>query len=161
MNNLEKTLISGGVGTSVMTASSALLSLLPKEEFREPKQLAILIGRVLPGMSDKAQQIAGWGAHYAMGFVFAAIYVELWERKEIAHNIKNGIILGVLSGLFGLLIWKGTFAIHPLPPNNRKIDFYLERIPAHIVFAVCTTLAYQLIKKNEMSSVDTMHKKNN
>ncbi len=155
MNNLEKTLIAGGVGTSLMTASSALLSLLPKEEFREPKQLAKLIGRILPFMSDKAQIITGWGAHYAMGFLFAAVYIELWEKNEIKHNIKNGIILGFLSGLLGLLIWKATFTIHPLPPNNRKIDFYLQRIPAHVIFAVFTTLAYQSIKKTESHSINS------
>ena len=151
MNKLGKTLISAAVGTSFMTASSALMSLLPNEEFREPDQLAKLIGRVMPVFSNKADVIAGWGAHYAMGCVFAAVYVDLWEKREIEHSIKNGVILGLVSGLLGLLIWKATFSIHPLPPNNRKFDFYLQRIPAHVVFAVFATIGYQLIKKKEVA----------
>lgn len=149
MNNLEKTLISGFVGTSFMTASSALMSVMIKEEFRAPDQLSKLIGRLMPMMSKKAKIIAGWGAHYAMGFLFALVYVELWEKKEIEHNLKNGVILGLVSGLLGLLIWKASFYIHPLPPNNRKLDFYLQRIPAHIIFAVFATIGYNAIEKTQ------------
>jgi len=53
--------------------------------------------------------------------------------------------MGLVSGLLGLLIWKATFYIHPLPPNNRKLDFYLQRIPAHAVFALVATIAYRLV----------------
>lgn len=153
MNKLEKTFIAGGVGTSVMTASSALMSLLPKEEFREPDQLAKLVGRLMPTLSNRAKIIAGWGAHYAMGLVFAAVYVELWEKRKIEHSIRNGIILGVLSGLLGILIWKATFSVHPLPPNNRKLDFYLQRIPAHLVFAVFATIAYRAIEEKGTGTI--------
>lgn len=163
MNNVEKTIISSFVGTSFMTASSALMSLLPNEEFREPDQLAKLIGRLLPTTPKHAKIIAGWGAHYAMGFVFALVYIELWEKNEIEHSIRNGIILGLVSGLIGLLIWKASFKIHPLPPNNRKFDFYLQRIPAHIVFAVFTTIAYNVIvnKQAQQMSLDQHSTSNN
>jgi hypothetical protein len=57
--------------------------------------------------------------------------VELWENRKIGHTIKTGVILGLLCGVFGLLIWKGTFKVRPLPPNIRYLDFYLQRIPAH------------------------------
>jgi len=136
-----------------MTASSALMSLLPHEEFREPDQLAKLIGRILPFLSGPAKVVAGWGAHYAMGFLFAAVYVELWEKREIEHSIRNGMILGLVSGLLGLLIWKATFSIHPLPPNNRKLDFYLQRIPAHVVFALGATIAYRMAVANDNGHV--------
>ena len=149
MNQLTKTLISGFTGTSFMTASSALMSLLPSEDFKEPKHLATMTGRLAPFLSKRAQQLAGWGAHYSMGFLFAAVYVELWETRKIEHSIKNGLILGVLSGLLGMLIWKGTFKAHPLPPNLKYLDFYLQRIPAHVVFAVFSTIAYRLIKEQE------------
>jgi hypothetical protein len=86
-----------------------------------------------------------------MGFIFAAVYVELWETKKIEHSIKNGIILGLFSGVLGLLIWKATFKIHPLPPSIRSIDFYLQRIPAHVVFAVFSTIAYHMIKFQEQT----------
>jgi hypothetical protein len=149
MNKLERTLISGTAGTTFMTASSALMSLIPHENFKEPEHLATMVSRLAPGLSKRGQQIAGWGAHYGMGFVFAAVYVELWETGKIKHNIKNGLILGAISGLVGMLIWKATFKIHPLPPSLRYLDFYLQRIPAHIVFAVFATIAYRMLKEKE------------
>lgn len=138
-----------------MTAASALMSLLPHENFKEPEHLATMAGRLAPLLSKNKQAIAGWTAHYAMGFVFAAVYVELWEEGKIKHSIKNRIILGVLSGILGLLIWKGTFKVHPLPPRIRYLDFYLQRIPAHIVFAVFTTIAYRMIRNHESNALNS------
>lgn len=152
MNRLEKTLIAGGVGTSLMTASSALMSLIPKEEFREPDQLEKLVGRLLPFLSSNGKTIAGWAAHYGMGMLFAAIYVDLWEARKIKPDMKTGLVLGGVSGMVGMLIWKASFWLHPLPPNNRKLDFYLQRIPAHVVFAVFATVAYRLVKRLEQRS---------
>ncbi|TDG37949.1 hypothetical protein EZJ43_02340 [Pedobacter changchengzhani] len=150
MDKLQKALVCGVSGTSFMTASSALMSLLPNEEFRETDQLEKLIGRMFPFLSKNAKVIAGWGAHYAVGVIFALVYVELWEKKEIEHSIKNGIILGLLSGILGLFVWRATFKNHPLPPNNRKLHFYLQRIPAHVVFSVFATITYNILKQKEL-----------
>ena len=154
MNNAGKTLLSGFTGTTFMTAASALMSLLPNENFKEPEHLATMVGRLAPLLSKNTKTLAGWGAHYSMGFMFAAVYVELWESGKIAHTIKNGIILGLLSGVLGLLIWKATFKVHPLPPNIRYLDFYLQRIPAHVVFSIFTTIAYRMIKSKEDEIAD-------
>jgi hypothetical protein len=148
MNKFEKTLISSFAGTTFMTASSALTSLLG-QDFREPAHLTTMVERLAPFLSKKAKLIIGWAGHYGMGIVFAAVYVELWERGKVKHTMKNALILGTISGLVGLLIWKGTFKAHPLPPSMNYLTFYLQRIPAHIVFAVFATLAYQLIKDQE------------
>lgn len=144
MNRITKTGISGVAGTLVMTAGSELMSLMGKENFSEPDHLETMVSRLAPVLSKHAKKIAGWGAHFAMGLVFAAIYVELWETKKIKHNLKNALILGALSGVIGLFIWKATFKIHPLPPWLNYDLFYLQRIPAHIVYAVGATLAYKL-----------------
>jgi Na+/proline symporter len=149
MNKIAKTALTGFGGTTVMTGGSELMSLLFGENFREPDHLETMISRLAPHLSGRAKKLAGWGAHYAMGFVFAAVYVELWETRKIKHNLKNGIILGMVSGLLGLLIWKGTFKAHPLPPWLNYTHYYLQRIPAHIIFAVAATLTYRLIKENE------------
>ncbi|MBB5394750.1 hypothetical protein [Mucilaginibacter sp. AK015] len=152
MNQAAKTALSAIGGTSVMTLSSHLMSEIFGENFREPQHLATMIGRLAPALSKNAKQIAGWGAHFAMGFVFAAVYVELWETRKIKHTILNGVILGLVSGVLGFLIWKGTFKAHPLPPLMRFDHYYLQRIPAHVVFAVFATITYRLIKSNEESS---------
>ena len=144
MDKITKTAVSGVTGTLVMTAGSELMSLIANGNFSEPAHLETMISRLAPQLSKHSKKIAGWGAHFAMGLVFAAIYVELWETKKIKHNLKNALILGALSGLIGLFIWKATFKVHPLPPWLNYTHFYLQRIPAHIVFAVAATLAYKL-----------------
>ncbi|MHA4896202.1 hypothetical protein ACXZ1K_15730 [Pedobacter sp. PWIIR3] len=151
MNQAEKTLITGIGGTTFMTAGSALMTLIGTENYREPEHLATMIGRLAPFLSKRSKVIAGWGAHYAMGFVFAAVFVELWETGKIKHNLRNGLLLGLASGIVGLLIWKATFKIHPLPPSLDYTNFYLQRIPAHVVFAVFATLTYRLIEAGESS----------
>ncbi|MEJ2884271.1 hypothetical protein [Pedobacter sp. GR22-6] len=151
MNKLSKTVISGTGGTTFMTASSVLMSLLG-QDFREPEHLGTMVGRLAPLLSKRAKVIAGWGAHYAMGMIFAAVYVELWESGKIEHSLKNALILGALSGVVGFLIWKATFKVHPLPPAMNYTNFYLQRIPAHIVFAIFATLSYRLIKDREDNS---------
>jgi hypothetical protein len=152
MNKIAKTALTGFGGTTVMTAGSELMSLLFGENFSEPDHLETMISRLAPHLSGQAKKLAGWGAHFAMGFVFAAVYVELWETRKIKHSVKNGIILGAVSGLLGLLIWKGTFKAHPLPPWLNYTHYYLQRIPAHIIFAVAATLTYRLIEEREIQS---------
>src|SRR3982751_5441884 len=104
MDRLIKTAVSGLAGTAVMTAGSELFSVIFKENFREPQHLETLISRLGPSMSKHTKTIAGWGAHVAVGFVFAAVYVELWENGTLKHNVKNALILGTLSGILGFLV---------------------------------------------------------
>ena len=145
MNQFSKTVVCSLAGTTVMTAGSDLMSRIFGENYREPDHLATMIKRLAPALSKKAKTIAAWGAHYAMGFVFAAVFVELWETRKIKHNLKNALLLGLVSGVLGLLIWKGTFKAHPLPPWLHYDHYYLQRIPAHIIFAITATLTYRLL----------------
>ncbi len=151
MDRISKTGISGVAGTLVMTAGSELMSLLGKENFSEPDHLETMVSRIVPVLSKHARKIAGWGAHFTMGLIFAAIYVELWETKKIKHTLKNALILGVVSGVIGLFIWKATFKVHPLPPWLNYDLFYWQRIPAHIEFAVADTMAYKLTANIEQN----------
>ena len=149
MNKGGKIAITALTGTTFMTADSYLMSLIFGENFREPEHLQTMIDRLAPNLSGHAKSIAGWGAHYAMGFVFAAVYVELWESGKVKHNFRNALIFGLVSGILGFLIWKATFKVHPLPPWLNFDHYYLQRIPAHLVFAVFGTLAYRLLAADQ------------
>jgi hypothetical protein len=83
MNRPAKITLSGILGTNVMTLFSYLVSALAKENFSEPEHLSTMINRLAPGISKKRLRIAGWGAHYAVGILFAAVYVELWENGAV------------------------------------------------------------------------------
>ncbi|WP_285010804.1 hypothetical protein [Pedobacter faecalis] len=146
MNKASQIILTGVGGTTAMTAGSELMSLMMKDNYSEPDHLEKMISRLAPFLSSNAKKIAGWGAHYAMGFVFAAVFVELWQTGRIKCTFKDALVLGAVAGVFGLLIWKGTFKLHPLPPRQHYVDFYIQRIPAHIVYTVFAALTYRFLK---------------
>ena len=57
----------------------------------------------------------GWTLHYLVGLLFAEIYAPLWEKTPMQPNLKNGLILGGISGIAAILVWKFTLEMHPDP----------------------------------------------
>jgi hypothetical protein len=145
MTKTENTLLSALAGTTVMTLFSYLVSMVVRENFSEPEHLGTMMHRLVPGSSKKITQIAGWGTHYAVGLLFVLGYQELWNTGKIKKSIRNGIILGALSGGLAVLVWKATMKSHPAPPWIDFTKFYIQLVPAHIVFAVCATLTSRLL----------------
>jgi hypothetical protein len=47
-----------------------------------------------------------------------------------------------------VVIWKTTFKLHPVPPRMSFNKYYLQLIPAHVVFAVFAGLGYNLLKRS-------------
>ena len=149
MDKLAKALVCSLSGTSLMTLSSAIMSATIGQEFREPAQLGKLIKRLAPFISESLCKGAGWGAHFAMGTAFSLVYTNLWEKDILKPNGKNAAILGLASGVVGSLIWKATFKVHPITPFMNYQRFYLQRIPAHVVFAIGATIAYNFLKDQD------------
>jgi hypothetical protein len=58
-------------------------------------------------------------------------------------------VIGALSGAIAVLIWKATFKVHPLPPWIDFKSYYLQLVPAHMVFAVFATITYRLVSLQE------------
>lgn len=144
-NKLEKTAISGITGTSFMTLFSYLVSLAEKENFSEPEHLGTLIHRLLPG-TKKLNHVQGWMTHYAVGILFATVYIELWQQGKVKPGLKEALILGGISGALAVMVWKLTFKMHPAPPWIRYTKYYIQLVPAHMVFAIFTTLTYRLLQ---------------
>jgi hypothetical protein len=142
-------LVAGITGTTFMTAFSYLVSEMDNENYSEPERLGQLVHNLLPMLNDEETQLTGWTAHYAVGLLFALAYVELWSRKKIRPSIKRNLILGGVSGIIAVAIWKATFKLHPLPPVLSFNKYYLQLVPAHVVFAVFAGIGYQLLKKAE------------
>jgi hypothetical protein len=145
----REVLIAGISGTTFMTLFSYLVSELEGENFSEPERLGQLAKRLLPMLSKEGKQITGWAAHYLVGLLFALVYVELWSRKKIRSSIKRNLLLGGVSGIIAVGIWKTTFKMHPLPRALNFNKYYLQLVPAHVVFAVFAGIGYQLLKKAE------------
>jgi len=148
MNKAANTVLSATAGTTLMTLFSYLVSVATKKNFSEPEHLGTMINRLSPGISKKQAQLAGWGAHYAVGLLFVLAYRELWKTGKIKKTMVNGLILGALSGALAVLVWKSTMKAHPAPPWIDFTKYYIQLVPAHIVFAVCATLASRLLDEH-------------
>lgn len=145
-------LIAGISGTTFMTLFSYLVSEIDDENFSEPERLGQLAKGLLPILNKQEKQIAGWTAHYIVGLLFALVYVELWSRKKIKPTLKNNLLLGGISGIIAVAIWKTTFKMHPLPPGLSFNKYYLQLVPAHVVFAVFAGIGYHLLNKGSRNS---------
>ncbi|UOE49202.1 hypothetical protein MTO98_32940 [Mucilaginibacter sp. SMC90] len=143
-----KEILAGGItGTTFMTLFSYLISLADGENFSEPERLGQLAGRLIPKLDKQQSQALGWLGHYGVGLLFALVYVELWRRGKLKPDLKTNLWLGGLSGLLAVVVWKATFKMHPLPPSLSFNKYYLQLVPAHLVFAVFAGIGYQILKR--------------
>jgi hypothetical protein len=144
---IKDILISGTAGTTFMTLFSYGISALDNENYSEPERLGQLARGLLPVLSKRENQVIGWSAHYGVGLLFATAYAKLWEKRKLKPTFVNNFMLGAASGMAAVAIWKATFSAHPLPPRMSFDKYYLQLVPAHIVFAVFAGLGYSLLNR--------------
>ncbi|SES30859.1 hypothetical protein [Pedobacter rhizosphaerae] len=153
IGKVGRILISAICGTSMMTVSSKLMSLIG-QNFSEPHHLGKMISRLDPVFSKNTDKALGWTAHLGMGAAFCSVYSSLFD-SGVKPNLKNSILLGLISGAVGMGIWKATFKLHPFPTSINPGRFYLQRMPAHIVFAVFATLSYRLLVQQKEEKIQS------
>ncbi|ABG59335.1 hypothetical protein CHU_2072 [Cytophaga hutchinsonii ATCC 33406] len=141
--DIIKTVSASAGGTSLMSLFSYLISDSKHKNFREPEILGELIKRVLPDISKQQANISGWILHYGVGTVFTAVYDQIWEKTSVKPNIKSGAVLGALSGLVGIAVWRATIALHPKPPVKDYDAYYKHLLLAHIFFGIAAAGAYK------------------
>lgn len=133
-------------GTTFMTLFSYLVSETNEEKFKEPQLLATLLYRLAPQIDKQMSQVAGWGMHYSVGFIFAVLYAKKWRKEKSKATIKSGLILGGLSGLFSIVVWQSVFKLHPAPPKINYKKYYGHLLLAHIVFGAFATIGYNFMR---------------
>src|ERR1700710_1627229 len=143
MNKAVKIIASSVTGTGFMTLFSYMLGKMENENFSEPEHLGTMLHRILPGTNKQITRVAGWSAHYGVGVLFVALYIEFWDRGKIKPSFKNNLIIGALSGLLAVEIWKLTFKLHPAPPWINFTKYYTQLVGAHVVFAVFAGITYR------------------
>ena len=122
-----------------MTLFSYLASSYKKENFSEPQLLGTFIQPALPPEKSEALALpAGWSFHYSMGLAWTVVHRFLIDKTKVPANIRSAIVIGILSGAFGALIWKLLFKYHPAPPHTNTKKFYRHLVLAHIVFSSVT-----------------------
>ncbi|MDP9047639.1 MAG: hypothetical protein M3N14_05840 [Bacteroidota bacterium] len=152
---VKKILFAGLTGTTFMTGFSYLVSMIGNENFSEPERLGQLVHRLSPSLNKKEHQAIGWSAHYGVGLLFAAIYDRLWDKRQVEPSFKNNLLLGGISGLAAVAIWKATFEMHPLPPSLSFNKYYFQLVPAHVVFAIFAGMTYGLLSNPKTKMLES------
>lgn len=145
MKTIEKIIISSIVGTTFMTLYSYQKAKRDKEKYVEPELLNELIdnSKSLPDIQKEETNPLGWGIHYATGFSFVAAYWVLWKKALVHPTIPKTFIVGSLSGIAGILVWKTLLANHDNPPRNDRESYYKQLFAAHIVFSAFALATYK------------------
>lgn len=85
--------------------------------------------------------MAGWLLHITTGTIFTSIYDQILEKTSIKPNVTSGAVMGALSGLAGIAVWRATIAMHPKPPVKDYNLYYKHLILAHVFFGVAAALS--------------------
>ncbi|MEO5684869.1 MAG: hypothetical protein ABIQ88_19660 [Chitinophagaceae bacterium] len=139
-------ILSSIAGTTLMTFYSYIVSWTKDKNFKEPRLLGTLAQRIT-GMPERDKWTAGWHIHYLTGLLFAEIYAPFWSDDIHSCNSKTGLILGGLSGVAAILIWKFTLEMHPFPPAVNFNRFAGVLFIAHVIFGLSAGLTYSLTRK--------------
>ena len=145
--NPKGIIASGITGTSAMSAFSYAASEVDYANFREPEVLGKLLQRLVPDMNRTVANVAGWNMHYAVGFAFTTAYDQIWKKTPVRPSVASGAVLGAISGLIGIAVWKLTFNMHPNPPVKNLPKYFRHLLVAHIIFGIAAAEGYKRSKK--------------
>jgi len=151
MKAVEKIIIAGIVGTTFMTLYSYLKAKKENQEYVEPILINKLIdnSKILPPISDEEIHPAGWLLHYGTGIGFVSLYYLLWKRALTKPTLLKIFILGSLSGLAGIVVWKSLFMQHDRPPQNYRYGYYRQLLIAHLVFTFSALPTYKVLDESK------------
>lgn len=136
-------LLSGFIGTLLMTMFSYIMSVILKDHFREPQLLNQLInGSSFIPFHVNRFSLAGWIIHFAIGFAFAFLFnliVDLWD---VEPSLLNGLVFGFIAGVAGIAGWKIMFRLVDYPPEIPLNRFLFQLIIVHLIFGAGLILMY-------------------
>lgn len=130
--------------TSVMTLSSYVISTSLKELYNEPVLLAMVFANMNFKISIESKKILGWLTHYCIGFIFVVSYHFIWKHAILEMEIIDTFILGVASGVIGIVSWMFLFKFTHYNPDIDYKGYYIQLFLVHIFFAVIATLTYHV-----------------
>ena len=138
-------LLSSVSGTICMTAYIYILSTVRGKNFKEPKLLGKMSRHLLPWIDDNKTKTTGCLMHYLVGLLFAEVYAPFWPvSAESKSYVKTGLVLGGISGIAAILLWKFTLKHHPLPPAVDFLPFAGQLFIAHILFGCFAAIGFLL-----------------
>lgn len=137
-------IISSVAATSVMTLFSYAVSLSAREMYKEPVLLTYILTVLHLQVSPNLKSILGWLLHYLIGLGFVVGYHFLWFSEFLEISWDVSILLGVISGIIGVISWVILFEIIPQKPDIDFKGYYIQLFAAHIIFSVIAFMVYKL-----------------
>jgi hypothetical protein len=132
---------SGILGTLVMTLFSYISPLFSIPKMRELDYLNILISK-----DNESHIHTAWAVHNLVGVTFSMVYALLWTFGIGKPDLKNGTVLGALSGLLGTAVWKTVIKTDKSLPRLSTGHLSANLIPAHILFGITAAMVYKNFK---------------
>lgn len=131
------------VATSAMTWFSYAMSNSFRELYKEPVLLSYAIDKLKLDLSAKSKKTWGWLLHYIIGFLFVVGYHIIWVKDILSISPLSALILGVISGIIGIISWIVIFKMTHHPPIDFK-GYYIQLFFAHIIFAIVAAVFYSI-----------------
>jgi hypothetical protein len=105
--------ISSIAATSLMTFFSYAVSASAREFYKEPLLLTYIFTSLHLKVASDLKIILGWVLHYLIGLFFVIGYHYLWYNEFLEISWAASILLGVISGIIGIISWVILFEIVP------------------------------------------------
>lgn len=131
--------------TSAMTLCSYVFSAVCKKNYREPQHLAGLAQEDDPAGSPLKHRATGWLLHYTAGVIWAIAYAVPIGEHRLSSRTRS-TILGAGSGLLAGMVWKLALNKHPHTARRVHPTFFVQLVPAHVVFAITLELCNKLTR---------------
>lgn len=84
---------------------------------------------------SRRSRIVGIGSQYLFGIAFTLLLWQLWHLGIGTPGLSAIVLLGLLSGISGIVLWKIFLGFHPYPPAIRIPLYQLGLFCAHFIFA--------------------------
>ncbi len=123
-------------GTALMTSFSYLASACTGRNFKEPELLARIVAGKPRGPLRAPELVLGWLGHAGAGISWQLLFRHLMENRGMRPSLKNGMVLGALTGVASVLIWSSMFRASRNRVLYRPGRFYRHLVLAHIVFGI-------------------------
>src|SRR5690606_4745896 len=136
-------------GTVAMTGLMYLYSYLSK---RFTKVIHILGNMVIGERNyytpSRNALLIGTVAHFGVGILFSFAYFLLWNWGIFGINLGDSVLIGIVSGVVAIIVWKIYLSLHSSPPKISHFHYFASLFLAHIVFAVVSVNVFELITDN-------------
>lgn len=144
------TILSGFAGTIGMTAVMYLYASLAKKNTK----VVHILGSMVTGNLDYSKPekiktlVTGAIAHVSVGVLFSFSYFLLWNWGVFSISTFHSLIVGGLSGVLAIIVWKLYISVYHNPPKINLTHYFTALLISHIIFGFITVNVFRIIANN-------------